>query len=347
MTGPEPLPEHQPDDTSDVPTAADLERAILGETPGLTGSEIAAAAGVSLDQARRLWRALGFPDAANQNAFTSGDRDALVLVARAVEETGIDFETMLRLTRAVGQTVARLADWEVATLSSSVEEFTERDGASSDLMRASVQLVEDLSSRFDQLLVYSWRRHLAAAVGRIEAFAAADDEPATEATVGFADLVSFTALSNDLDENELGDLVEIFETRCADVIADHHGRVIKTLGDSVLFLEPDPVQAIDVALDIIAVVGRDERLPDVRIGLATGPVVMRMGDVYGPPVNLAARLTGVARRNRVIIDERTAELLPVVDFETRKLPARPLRGFGDVEPVTERRTRPRHIHATR
>ncbi|HEX7716360.1 MAG TPA: adenylate/guanylate cyclase domain-containing protein [Marmoricola sp.] len=338
MTGPEPTSQ----DPSDTPTAADLERAILGESPGLSGSEVSAAAGMSLDQARRLWRALGFPDAANQNAFTSADRDALILVSKAVNESGIDFETMLRLTRAVGQTVARLADWEVATLSSSVEEFTERDGASSDLMRASVRLVEELSSHFDQLLVYSWRRHLAAAVARIEAFAAADDEPATEATVGFADLVAFTALSNDLDENELGDLVEIFETRCADVIADHNGRVIKTLGDSVLFLEVEPTQAIDIALDIIAVVGRDERLPDVRIGLATGPVVMRMGDVYGPPVNLAARLTGVARRNRVIIDERTAEMLPVADFETRKLPARPLRGFGDVEPVTVRRTRPRH-----
>jgi adenylate cyclase len=126
------------------------------------------------------------------------------------------------------------------------------------------------------------------------------------------------------------------------VIADHNGRVIKTLGDSVLFLETDPVQAIDIALDIITVVGRDGRLPDVRIGIATGPVVLRMGDVYGPPVNLAARLTNVARRNRVIIDDRTAELLPVTDFETRALPARPLRGFGDVEPVTVRRTRPRH-----
>jgi adenylate cyclase len=297
---------------------------------------------VSLADARRLWRALGFPDAANQNAFTHADQDALALVAQAVAETGIDFETMLRLTRAVGQTVARLADWEVATLSSAVDEFAARDGASSDLMRASVRLVEDLSPRFDQLLVYSWRRHLAAAVGRIEAFASTEDETMTEATVGFADLVAFTALSNDLDENELGDLVEIFESRCSDVIADHNGRVVKTLGDSVLFLESDPVQAIDTALDIITVVGRDERLPDVRIGIATGSVVLRMGDVYGPPVNLAARLTGVARRNRVIIDERTAELLPVVDFETRRLPARPLRGFGDVEPVTVRRTRPRH-----
>ena len=333
MTGPDP---------DDAPSAADLERAILGETPGLSGSDIAAAAGVSLDDARRLWRALGFPDAANQNAFTSADREALVLVAQAVNETGVDFETMLRLTRAVGQTVARLADWEVATVSSAVEEFTERDGASDDLMRASVRLVEELSPRFDRLLVYSWRRHLAAAVARIEAFAGDQEEPATEATVGFADLVSFTALSNELTDNELGELVEIFETRCSDVIADHNGRVIKTLGDSVLFLESDPVQAIDIALDIITVVGRDERLPDVRLGIATGPVVLRMGDVYGPPVNLAARFTGVARRNRVIIDERTAELLPAADFETRSLPARPLRGFGDVEPVTVRRTRPRH-----
>src|SRR4029078_12626060 len=138
------------------------------------------------------------------------------------------------------------------------------------------------------------------------------------------------------------------------------GRVIKTLGDSVLFLEPDPVAAIDIALDIITVVGRDDRLPDVRLGLATGPVVLRMGDVYGPPVNLAARFTAVARRNRVIIDGRSAELLPAgdlqtrafaarppelrpgVDCETGRLPGRPLRGCGDVEPVTVRRTRPRH-----
>jgi len=333
MTAPEPH-DAAPAGT---PTAADLERAILGESPGLTGTEIAAAAGVSLEQARRLWRALGFPDAANQNAFTQADRDALTLVAEAVNETGVDFETMLRLTRAVGLTVARLADWEVATLSSAVEEFTERDGASTDLMRASVRLVEELSPRFDRLLVYAWRRHLAATVARIEAFASDQDEPATEATVGFADLVAFTALSNELGEDELGDLVEIFESRCADVIADHNGRVIKTLGDSVLFLETDPVQAIDIALDIITVVGRDERLPDVRLGIATGPVVLRMGDVYGPPVNLAARLTGVARRNRVVTDTATAELLPPGKFETRTLPPRPLRGFGSIAPVTVRR----------
>ncbi len=78
-------------------------------------------------------------------------------------------------------------------------------------------------------------------------------------------------------------------------------------------------------------------MPEVRVGLATGAVVMRLGDVFGPPVNMAARLTGVARRNRIIIDQDTADLLPPDQFETRRLPARPVRGFGLVEPLTVRR----------
>jgi adenylate cyclase len=65
---------------------------------------------------------------------------------------------------------------------------------------------------------------------------------------------------------------------------------------------------------------------------------MRLGDVFGPPVNLAARLTAVARRNRVIIDSATADLLPADEFETRTLPGRPVRGFGVVEPVAVRRS---------
>jgi len=340
MTGPE-LPD-QPT-PGDGPTVTDLENAILGEAPSLLGSEVAAAAGISNDDARRLWRALGFPDATDQVAFTPGDQQALELVTQTLADSPIDFETMLRLVRAIGHTVARLADWQMATLATALEEFSAGDLTAPDSMKAALSLIEGQVPHFDQLLVYAWRRHLAAAIGRIDILGQADEDlHVPQATVGFADIVSFTALSNELDEHQIGELVEVFETRCSDVIADHNGRVIKTLGDSVLFLESDPVQAIDIALDIIAVIGGDERLPDVRLGLATGPVVLRMGDVYGPPVNLAARFTAVARRNRVIIDERTAELLPPTEFETRPLPARPIRGFGDIEPVTVRRTRPRH-----
>ena len=91
--------------------------------------------------------------------------------------------------------------------------------------------------------VYVWRRHLAAAVGRVEALGAAEEDLHTsQMTVGFADIVSFTALTNQLAHDRIGDLVEIFESRCADVVASQHGRVIKSLGDAVLFVNdrPDP-----------------------------------------------------------------------------------------------------------
>jgi adenylate cyclase len=113
------------------------------------------------------------------------------------------------------------------------------------------------------------------------------------------------------------------------------------LGDSVLFMAPTPAAGIEIAWDIVKVIGGDQRLPDVRVGVVTGSVVLRMGDVYGPAVNLAARLTGVARRNRVITDRHTAAELDAEHYETRVLPARPVRGFGDLEPVAVRRTQSR------
>jgi adenylate cyclase len=115
------------------------------------------------------------------------------------------------------------------------------------------------------------------------------------------------------------------------------GRVVKTLGDSVLFAADQPTAAVDIALGLVETIGAEPDLPDVRVGLATGPVVMRLGDVYGAPVNLASRLTGVARRNRVIADAPTAGLLSTELFESRALPARVMRGFGDVEPIAVRR----------
>jgi adenylate cyclase len=332
MTGPDPTP---PESGF---SREQLEQVILGETPGLTSTDVADAAGVTLEQARRLWRALGFPDAGEHPAFTEADLEALSTLVGAVDAGAIDFDTAVRLTRAVGQTMARLADWQVATLTARVEQLESGEEATGSRIGSALRIAEHVGIPFEQLLIYSWRRHLAAAVGRVEALGAADEDLHTsEVTVGFADLVGFTALTNEMDEDRLGDMVEIFESRCADVVAARHGRVIKTLGDSVLFVSEDPVRAMQIALTIIEVIGNDGRLPDVRIGLATGSVVMRLGDVFGPPVNMAARLTGVARRNRVITDRATAGALPRDEFQTRALPARPVRGFGLVEPYAVRR----------
>ena len=319
-------------------TREQLEKVILGEVPGLTSSDVATAAGVTTEEARRLWRALGFPDAGEHAAFTAADLDALTTLVGAVEAGAIDFDTAVRLTRAVGQTMARLADWQVATLSARVEHLEEGLEATGSRIGSALRIADQVGVPFEQMLIYAWRRHLAAAVGRIEALGAADEDlHTTQVTVGFADLVGFTALSNEMEDDRLADMVEIFESRCADVVAARHGRLIKTLGDSVLFVSEDAERAISIALNIIEVIGNDARLPDVRLGLATGSVIMRLGDVFGSPVNLAARLTGVARRNRVITDHATASLLPEDQFDSRPLPPRPVRGFGVVEPVAIRR----------
>lgn len=316
-----------------------LDEAILGEVPAHTALEVAELAGVTVEETRRLWRALGFPEGAGDDQlYTDGDVAALRGVKAIVDTGAVDLDMAVNLTRAVGQNMARLADWEVATLASRVEEIEAGESATGSRSTAAMRLIRDVQPPFEQMLVYAWRRHLAAAVSRVEALGnATDDLHTTDVTVGFADLVGFTALSNQMDTDGIGDLVELFENRCHDVVSRAGGRIIKSLGDSVLFVVASAELAIQIAEGIINVVGRDPRMPEVRVGLASGAVVMRLGDVFGPPVNMAARLTQVARRNRLIVDQATADLLPSEEFEWRRLPARPVHGFGLVEPVAVRR----------
>lgn len=288
-----------------------------------TSREVSDAAGMPLADARRLWRALGFPDAGDDAAFTDEDMRALSLVARLLTDDVVDLDTVLRLARAFGRTMSRLADWQVSTLARSRDE-----------QAAAMQS----GAAFEQLLVYAWRRHVEAALARLDGHGAVDAaQPGAGQTVGFADLVGFTSLSNGLDDAALATLVEDFESRCGDLVTARGGRVVKTLGDSVLFVADDATVGTEIALAVVETIGSDLDLPDVRVGIATGPVVMRLGDVYGAPVNLAARLTTVARRNRVIADRATVADLPDDAYEARVLPARPMRGFGEVEPITLRR----------
>lgn len=308
--------------------------------PTYTAQQLAEAVGWPEETTRRFFRALGFPDAGEEIRYTQDDRAMLVMVGKAVASSDLDVAGAVRLARAVGQNVARLADWQVAAIASRAEQLNDGSpdpGARQDL---AVRIADDLADPFETVLVLSWRRHLRAALTRLDVdIEGAELDQSSVVTAGFADLVNFSALSNELDTNRLGELVEIFEARSGDVVAAHEGRMIKTQGDSVLFVHDDAGRALDIACALIEVIGRDHRLPDIRLGLATGLVVTRLGDVFGPPVNLAARLTALARRNRVIADDATVAALPEDTFEARKLPARPIRGFGLVEPVAVRRVR--------
>jgi adenylate cyclase len=323
------------------PTREDLEREILREEPSLTVEEI----GDDEDTraiARQLWRALGFPDPGSAAAFTQADREAMSTLFALVASGQIDNDTAVRLTRAIGQTMGRLADWQVATLTGFVEELEDAGLGTGSRLRTGLDLIKTVQPPFEDLMMYAWRRHLAAAVSRVEALGASEsDLHSARQTVGFADVVRFTQLTNGLEEEDLAELVEEFESACADLVTGGGGRVIKTLGDSVLFVVNGPREGIDIASDIVEQIGGDPLQPDVHVGIATGQVLMRMGDVFGPPVNLASRLTGVARRNRVICDDATADAIRGrPGYALRPLTERSVRGFGSLRPFAVRRIQP-------
>jgi adenylate cyclase len=178
------------------------------------------------------------------------------------------------------------------------------------------------------LIGYVWRRHLAATAARALSSVGADDVTGTLA-VGFADLVGFTSLTRHVDEDELATVVDRFESVAADTVAEHGGRVVKTVGDEVMFTADSAVTAAEIALRLAERIGADEELPDVRVGVAVGTVLSRLGDVYGEAVNIASRLTSIARPGSVVVDRDMSTALESDDrFRLRRMPPRPVRGYA-------------------
>ncbi len=319
----------------DGPDAAALDALLLGAPRRYTREEAADAAGVPLLRARRYWRALGFANTGHAKAFTDADVAAMRRMSDLVEAEILTEDMAVGMTRALGHTTARLASWQVDVV---LDKLSQGTGLRAGLsVTEAYETAETLLPELEALLVHAWRRQLAASVDRV----LSDDDTLVDAahlTVGFADLVGFTRLSRRLDERELAALVERFEQSGADLITAAGARLVKTLGDEVLFLADSPGAAAEAALTLLEAFGGDEAVPDLRVGLATGLVIARMGDVFGTTVNLASRLTSLARPASALVDVATAEdLAGDPRFETVALWRRPLRGLGLVEPHILRR----------
>ncbi|MGW4957250.1 adenylate cyclase regulatory domain-containing protein [Nonomuraea sp. NPDC004186] len=312
------------------PTAEEIERLLVGSPARFTKEQVTAKAGVSQELAERIWRALGFAQRADGAvAFTDADAAALRRVRRMLDGGLLDEQTVIRMARALGQTTARLAQWQAEIM---IGAMLPPEPSEDDLAKV-LGAAQELMPDFEQVLVHVWRAQLAAAGTRLLAIADGSDElvPTRVAmAVGFADLVSFTRRSRELDEKELAELVEGFEARASDVVASHGARLVKTLGDEVLFTAPSPAQAAGIALDLV------ESGVELRVGLAYGPVLPTMGDVFGTTVNLAARLTAIARPGTILVDSALAEGLE--GFDLRKIRRRPARGLGVVQPYVLRRS---------
>jgi adenylate cyclase len=282
-----------------------IEEMLLGGPRRYTRAEVAERAGVGLDRATDFWHALGFAAVGDDaKVFTDGDVAALRTVNELVQAGIVDPAQATASARMLGQHVSRLAETQVSLLRGILLANPELAADERALTRFVERLVPDL----EQLQAFSWRRHLAAYAAR--ALLAADDDVATHTqVVGFADMVGFTSLTRRSSEAELESVVDRFDAVTAELVAENHGRIVKMIGDEVLFVADTPTDGAEIALSLLEHADADDALPPLRAGLARGRVLSRYGDIYGSPVNLAARLTSVARPGTVLIDRELAEVL--------------------------------------
>jgi class 3 adenylate cyclase len=316
----------------------ELDELLLGGPRKYTRDEAAASAGVSVEYARRLWRAMGFANVGDDaKAFTDGDLAALKRLMALVGDGVIDEDLAVSVTRAMGHNAARLVEWQVDAL---VEHLGRTRGLTpEEATRAAVELSTEHLDDLQALLVFVWRRQLAAVAGR--ALGSAEGSVSGVLAVGFADLVSYTRLSQRMEERDLAALVDRFDALSADVIAGAGGRLVKTVGDEVLFVADRAETAALIGLELAETMAADPDLPDVRVGIATGTVLTRMGDVFGRTVNLASRLTALAQPGTVLVDRRTADAVERSgEFDLDVERTRAVRGMGLVRPgVVRRRSR--------
>ena len=329
--------------------ADEVESRLLGRPASMGRREVSRESESSLVSARRFWHAMGFQIVEDEAMFTEADVEALQSVSRLVRDFAIDEDLALSMTRALARTADRLAVWQTQLVAESFMAPEEEAGpretdaravADAGVARQAAQRLVDLADELEPLLSYVWRRHLASAITRMLADAEDDHVPsAPPRVIGFADLVNFTALVRRMTERQLANLVQRFELLASDVVTTHGGRIIKTVGDEVLFVHSSPAAAAAIGLDLLDAMNEDELMPEVRVAMAYGSVVSRLGDVFGVTVNRASRLTSVTPSGRAYVDDELARQLGAVSgFRLTPGRRRTLRGIGPVTPFELQRS---------
>jgi adenylate cyclase len=308
-----------------------VDRILMPGEGRYTQAEVTEKVGFDIEEARHFWRALGFADIPEgQRAFTDGDVEALRTLKQLTDQGVVDPGVAMQLARVFGQSLSRMADSYVATLRTRVEQpLRSAGGTEQEIAEAVTAVTAAMLPTIEGLVQYSWRRHLAAAAQRQLYFGPDAATGQDTLTVGFADMVGFTAISQQLDEHELAGTVDRFESVAFDTIAEHGGRVVKMIGDEVMYVTDDPASGAVIAMTLAEVYGDDETMPDVRVGLAMGPVLAREGDYFGPTVNRASRIVNIAYAGSVVVSDEIHQVLEDDDrFGWKRLRPRRLKGIG-------------------
>jgi adenylate cyclase len=310
-----------------------IERLALDQDLRYDIVEAAEASGLGVDRISQMWRSLGFPvPGADDKVFSDVDVANFRAVAQLLAHGAIGPEVTMQLTRVIGSSMARVSEAlvdAVTNLDDDIDQLGGGGGLTLDVADTGTFL-----PLFPAVLEQVWRRHLQVAARR--RFLRSSDDVAM--VVGFADLVGFTALAQQVSDAELADVVESFERLAYDVVVAGGGRVVKMIGDEVMFMVEDPAAAVGIALDL-ADASRDAAgLSDVRVGLAMGPVLEREGDAFGATVNRASRITAIAYPGTVVVSPELRDALEDhPDLAFRGMRPRSLKHIGRVQLSVARR----------
>jgi adenylate cyclase len=264
--------------------------------------EVAARAGVSAERIEQIRLSVGLPPVdPDEPRFSDEDAESFASFDEPVRFFGE--QAVRRFMRVIGSSFSRIAEAAVSLFEVNIETpFREASASELQLAQANLQAITMLRGTHRQLESVLMG-HLETAIRRLRLAHA--EQGMRAFAIGFVDLVGFTPLSSQLSPRALAELVARFEDTAHDVVTARDGRVVKLIGDEVMFAAVDPGAACDIALTLVERLCCDSQATP-RGALAYGEVLLRGGDYYGPIVNLAARLAELAVPNELLVTPEVA-----------------------------------------
>ena len=280
--------------------AATIALRVPGEQ--LTARQVAERSRVPEDVVCRVWRASGFPDPApDDGVFSETDIDALWALHAAESLMGRD--VVMQVIRVMGSSMARVAEGMVSAFVTNTTPAAGNDRLGLALAEASAKAVALLPEAIP-FMERLFRRHAIAALRQpLAAGGGADRYESRPLAVGFADIVGSTAMAVRLSLRELGEAISEFEELTSELVVNAGGRVVKHIGDEVMFVVPDATVACEIGLAIASQIAAHPTLSNVRVGVAQGEVLSRYGDYFGPVVNLASRAVKVGPEGALVASQ--------------------------------------------
>ena len=313
---------------------------LLGGPLTTSARMLAESTGTTIERVNDYWVSMGFqrpePD---ERVFTERDIEVFTTWNGLVDSGAIDLATSRSLLRANSHLADRLSLWQFEAL---VEDASRRLGLDDTTARMYViDHMRDSVRAFEGMLLHSWRRQMEALLVRLDKEVAQRGHEDSRTrfplnrSLGFVDMVSYTSSSTILG-GALVDLIERFEEESRLAVTEAGGRIVKTIGDAVLYIADDLATGVKVATSLIERLSADDTILPVRASFVRGDVFSRSGDVFGPTVNLASRLVDIAPVGKILTDPATAAAIAAGKagngYVLEDFPSAELRGFGQVTP---------------